>query len=360
MSSKCKSKMRDIGFKLLKTNNRRACVIKHIERKKMNIPEALQQAIDALMTYNDTCKIREHVTTICQRYLHESGQGKKLVKTPDEVIAYAVSRMPATYCAVYTALESMCEQYSGQFHSLLDFGSGTGTVSWAADALFSLDCITCVEREQYMIEAAQKITGYGSEAIKHTEWIQKSVTSESMIETPIDAYDLVTASYIMNELQEKEKDIFLGHMWNHANDVILIIEPGTTAGYQNILKARQYFLDRGANMVAPCINNGACNLKENDWCHFSCRLQRNKVQKFVKNGDAPYEDEKFSYIIVSKHKVENKKNMRIIRHPIINKGYIDLRVCSSDGIRDVKVTSRDKALFKVIKKANWGETVSLD
>lgn len=323
----------------------------------MNIPEKLQQAIDALMNCNDTCKMRENVTAICSRYLYESGQGKKLVKTPDEVIAYAVSRMPATYCAVYTALESMCKRYSGQIHSLLDFGSGTGAVSWAADELFELDHIACVEREQYMINAAKKIMDYGgSEPLKHTTWVHASVTSEL---PQIENCDLVTASYIMNELQEKDKNVFLNHVWNHAGDVIMIIEPGTTAGYHNILMAREYFLHRGASVIAPCIHNGTCGLGENDWCHFSCRLQRNKIQKFVKNGDAPYEDEKFSYIIVSKSVVEANQDMRIIRHPIINKGYVDLKVCSSDGIRDVKVTARDKALFKIVKKANWGETVNL-
>jgi ribosomal protein RSM22 (predicted rRNA methylase) len=46
---------------------------------------------------------------------------------------------------------------------------------------------------------------------------------------------------------------------------------------------------------------------------------------------------------------------RIIRHPQINKGFVELKLCSGKGIETVKVTSRDKAEFKIARKAEWGE-----
>lgn len=321
----------------------------------MNIPTVLQQAIDTLILKQDISKIRDNVTNICSRYLYESGQGKKLVRTPDEVIAYVVARMPATYYAVYTALDYMCEQFDGQISSILDLGAGTGAVVWAVNEFFSLTRITCVERERYMIDIAKEMMCYGSDRMKNAEWIEASATSALQLEKS----DLVTASYIMNELSENEKKVFLDNVWNNSNDVIMIIEPGTMVGFQNTLMAREFFLDKGANIIAPCTHCKTCELEKNDWCHFSCRLQRNKIQKYVKNGDAPYEDEKFSYVVVSKNKVEYKKSMRIVRHPIINKGYINLKVCSADGVRDVKITSKNKSSFKLFKKAKWGEAVNL-
>ena len=93
-------------------------------------------------------------------------------------------------------------------------------------------------------------------------------------------------------------------------------------------------------------------------------MQRSKVQKFVKGGDAPYEDEKFSYIAVFKENGKGdvglktdyyKTGSRIIRHPIINKGCVEIKTCSANGINEMKITSRDKTVFKQARKAEWGD-----
>lgn len=321
----------------------------------MFIPLELQQAIDSLSVNQDLSKVRFNATNICKKYAYESGNGKKLVKTLDEVIAYAIARMPATYAAAYTILEDMCEQYNGSISTLTDLGAGTGAVSWAINELFPISRIICVEREKNMINVAKRMINYGGESVKNAKWIEGSVTSELRIEKS----DLVVASYVMNELKEEDKQIFLDNTWCGTDNFIMIIEPGTMIGYRNILRARNYFLDRGASIIAPCTHNRSCELDRNDWCHFSCRIQRNKIQKYVKKGDAPFEDEKFSYIIVSKDAVKHN-NMRIVRHPIINKGYVDLKVCSKDGIKDVKITAKNKGLYKTLKKAKWGDVINID
>ena len=51
-----------------------------------------------------------------------------------------------------------------------------------------------------------------------------------------------------------------------------------------------------------------------------------KVKKYdqtlaLKNADLPYEDEKFSYIAISKEKCDNS-GLRILRHPMIEKGKV--------------------------------------
>lgn len=55
-------------------------------------------------------------------------------------------------------------------------------------------------------------------------------------------------------------------------------------------------------------------------------MERTKAHKVLKNADLPYEDEKFSYIAISKEKCDNS-GTRILRHPMIEKGKIALKVC---------------------------------
>ena len=66
--------------------------------------------------------------------------------------------------------------------------------------------------------------------------------------------------------------------------------------------------------------------KKDDWCHFTCRVPRSQLHKLLKQGDAPYEDEKFAYLALAKSET-NKPEARILRHPKIAKGRITLELC---------------------------------
>ena len=94
----------------------------------------------------------------------------------------------------------------------------------------------------------------------------------------------------------------------------------------------------------------------NTWCHFSTRVSRSKLHKDIKGGDAPYEDEKYSYIAFSKSEVIPCKN-RILRHPQINPGFVELEVCSKDGFKKIKYSKKDKELFKKARKSDAGDMI---
>ena len=106
-------------------------------------------------------------------------------------------------------------------------------------------------------------------------------------------------------------------------------------------------------MAAPCPTNGECTLPEDDWCHFTARVQRSKIHKQLKGGDAPYEDEKFCFIAVSRTEVEGAS--RILRHPKIESGKITLRLCTADGICD-KLVTKKSPLFKAARKSDSGDS----
>ena len=74
------------------------------------------------------------------------------------------------------------------------------------------------------------------------------------------------------------------------------------------------------------------------------RIERSKIHKSIKDADSPFEDEKFIYLIVSKDKIEGSKN-RVLRHPKIEKGYVEVKVCTEEGIKIEKITKSQKEKY---------------
>jgi len=70
--------------------------------------------------------------------------------------------------------------------------------------------------------------------------------------------------------------------------MLLIVEPGTPAGYKNITEARRVLVESGAHIAAPCTHENTCPMEGNDWCHFTCRISRSRLHRLMKGGEAPF------------------------------------------------------------------------
>ena len=167
---------------------------------------------------------------------------------------------------------------------------------------------------------------------------------------------MIVVSYMLNELKEDKKIEILEKLWNGTNEILFIIEPGTPENYKNILKYKEYLVQNGGYIVAPCPHQGKCELLENDWCHFTCRVERTKIHKNIKGADSPFEDEKFIYLVASKRKMDGSQN-RILRHPRIEKGYVEVKLCTEEGIKEEKIAKSQKEKYKVARKADVGDEI---
>lgn len=132
---------------------------------------------------------------------------------------------------------------------------------------------------------------------------------------------------------------------------------GTPIGFDEVKFIRKYLGDNNGHIIAPCPNIENCPMPDNDWCHSTCRVSRTKIHKILKNGDVPYEDEKFSYISCSKEMFEKENFVRVLRHPKIESGKITLNICDSEGISEKIVTKKDKEIFKLARKAKCGDRI---
>lgn len=314
----------------------------------MEFPSELRFAIEQLLSEQDIKAMTAAAEGVSKRYRSESGAGKRLVSSERDTLAYAAVRMPATFGAVGKALSLALECFEGEIFSVLDVGAGTGAASHAAQLLTDCEAITCIEREESMIDLGKRLMQTRGMS---AQWIKRDISSAKLTEKA----DLVLSSYCLNELTAAARKDAVLQLWEATDKLLLIVEPGTPEGFSQLRQARELLLGAGGYIAAPCPANGACKLPDDDWCHFTVRVSRSKLHKQLKGGEAPYEDEKFCFLAVSREEVSGAA--RILRHPKIESGKITLRLCTPNGICEKLVTKKSPH-FKAARKSDCGDSWS--
>jgi len=320
----------------------------------MEMPDSLRTALENLLDGVPFNSLISDAQNISMRYRSHGPKAKPQIKERTEALAYAASRMPATFGAVYTALQSSLLSLSSRPESLADVGAGTGAASWAADSVLDLKDITCIEKEKVMLDTGRELMSHGSGALRRAKWVNNDLSVSD-----IPKADLVIASYVLNEITGNIRKAVIEKMWSAAGMMLLIVEPGTPEGYSNIIEARRLLLEAGAHIAAPCTHEKSCPKEEKDWCHFTCRIGRSRLHRMLKGGEAPYEDEKFSYLCAVREKC-NLKGMRVLRHPLVYSGFVQIEVCTPEGIKNIRLSKKDGEKYKKARKASAGTLLSAD
>lgn len=315
------------------------------------MPNELQAALEHVTASYDNMRLEKDARIISENYRMRTGQGNRLLTRESEAAAYAASRMPATYAAAYTALEAALEAAQASFHTLLDCGAGTGAATWAAASLLELDEITCLEREEAMRSIGMQLMRGGR--LEQAKWESWDLTDSKALPRA----ELVVEGYMLGELREDMRLSAAGKMWDAAEKMLLLIEPGTPQGFANLAAVRAELAAQGAYVAAPCpAGTNRCPMAEGDWCHFAVRVQRTRLHKALKGGDAPFEDEKFAYLALTKTPPCAPCSARVLRHPLIAPGKITLTLCENGEKKLRQVTKKDP-LWKRARKIDAGDPV---
>lgn len=284
----------------------------------------------------------------CMSEKYRGDRTARPVSTRDEVLVYAIVRMPATYCATRSALDATMKRAKmSEICSVLDVGGGTGASSLAVIERFENCKIDFLEREQEMIMMAKSLL---SDFKGQINYIRGDILSYN----PNKKYDLVIASYVLNELDKKNRQKALIKLLSLTKNLLLIIESGTPDDFALGEEDKQ-FLDGKIEMVAPCPSMKKCKL-EQDYCNFSCRIDRSRLHKLVKGVESPFEDEKFSYHAYSFFK-PTKSATRIIRKPIFNKKFIKVKTCSDEGISERVFTKTMGETYKKLRHQSVNDLI---
>jgi len=323
----------------------------------MDLPTDLQLALTNELASTPQKNVADAAEKLSSRY--RSGQALAngtFLHSRADVLAYAAYRLPATFAAIYAALnEARKRRPDWRPHSLLDAGSGPGSALWAASELWpELEQVTLLERDEGMITCGKQIATHArSRIVREAIWQKVDLLGQWESEPK----DLVITAYVLNELPASQRENLINKLWSVTADTLVIIEPGTPTGYSHIIQARQQLIAAGANIIAPCPHNLPCPMAGNDWCHFAQRIARTRLQRQVKQATLSYEDEKFSYIAASRT-IGLPIQGRVVRHPQIRPGHIHLQLCTPAGLKSTIVTRKDKEAFREARDIAWGDALS--
>lgn len=320
----------------------------------MDLPASLKRAVEDTLAGTPLDALRMAGTTLSERYRAETRDGRLHLSTELAAKAYVAARMPATYAAVRQAIAQASQARPGFApRSLLDVGCGPGTVLWAADdAWDTLESAELLEASAPIRAVAERLAeGAFSFRPRFVGGDARKALGEA------GPADLVTLSYVLDEVSPQDGAALVEALWNKARDTLLIVEPGTPAGWRRILLARDLLLARRAHVIAPCPHAQTCPVVSPDWCHFARRLSRSRLHRQIKGGEAPFEDEKFTYLAVSRERAETPA-ARILSMPRNAGGRIALKLCRADGsLEDAMVTKRDAPAYRTARRASWGDAL---
>jgi ribosomal protein RSM22 (predicted rRNA methylase) len=316
---------------------------------------SLRACIDSALAGTTGASLTGNVERLIDTYRSGERPVTPVLANKDDVLAYAAYRMPATYAVVHAALQRLHTAVPEfQPLTIVDFGAGTGAATWAATVVWpGIERATLLEQSADAIDVGARIMAQSDcGALQSAAWRTWRL---STIEADAVPADIAIASYVLGELTDDQRLVLVALMLRCAS-TIMLIEPGTPAGYARIIGARTALIDDGFTIVAPCPHDGECPmLARGDWCHFAERLERSRLHRVAKAGELSYEDEKYSYVAATRGTVD-RPAARILRHPQLRKGLVSLQLCNAAADATEERISKSKgALYKDARNARWGD-----
>jgi ribosomal protein RSM22 (predicted rRNA methylase) len=168
------------------------------------------------------------------------------------------------------------------------------------------------------------------------------------------AADVVVLSYTLGEVAAPDRARVVEAAWAATRDTLIVIDPGTSPGFERVRLARARLVEMGARVAAPCPHGAPCPMTAPDWCHVAARTDRTRLHRRLKGGSLGYEDEKFSYVAVTRRD-PGAPAARIVARPQPRTGLVTLRLCTRDGLRIETVSRRHGPRYRAARHAAWGD-----
>ena len=173
----------------------------------------------------------------------------------------------------------------------------------------------------------------------------------------------MTATYLLGELPATELEELVTRLWAATDGLLVLVEPGSSAGFERIRAARALLIAAGGRVAAPCPGDAPCPIAGAAWCHFLARLDRSPLQRAAKRADRSWEDEPFSYVAVARASASARSGPPdpaarvVLGRPRHRPGMVELRICVDGRIETRTISRRDGSAWRTARDLEWGDPV---
>jgi ribosomal protein RSM22 (predicted rRNA methylase) len=315
---------------------------------------ALRDAIAGATATIPGVELQRAVDALSRRYRDgTAGPGAVGRLTDAERLAYAVVRLPATAAALDAVFDAVARHTRIEPQTIVDLGAGPGTVLWPASSRWpAARRVTLLDRDPELLRLGVRLWSHSGPP----SGLDVELRTGDLAVGDAPAADVVVLSYAIGELTEPRAGQAMERALALTSGALVVVEPGTPAGFARIRAVRDRLRASGATIAAPCPHGDACPMAGADWCHFAVRLDRSRAHRQSKHAALGWEDEKFAYVVAVRDAalLRARAEARVIRRPRKETGHVRLALCTAGGLTDAVVTRRAPT-YRAARDASWGD-----
>ncbi|XP_012222134.1 ribosome assembly protein METTL17, mitochondrial [Linepithema humile] len=283
-------------------------------------------------------------------------------------LTYLVGRSVQNYTVLYKILnEIKVRDKDFRPKTLFDFGSGTGTVMWAASEIWpdSLKEYLCVDVSESMIELSERLAKAATPKIKNIFYRQYFPMS-------VNPHDIVVSAHSLFELPNVNTRLeTILDLWKKTENYLIIVEQGTNAGFKLVNEARDFILKyvnsknrrdtQFAHVFAPCPHDLKCPRFATDDtpCNFSVLYHPLRIM-----DNSNHKSELYSYVVLKKSKrpEDDEQWPRIVRSVLNRSQHTICRMCVASGELKEDIFTKyknGKHIYRTARCSEWGDRLPL-
>ncbi|XP_077688451.1 ribosome assembly protein METTL17, mitochondrial isoform X2 [Eretmochelys imbricata] len=258
--------------------------------------------------------------------------------TDELSLVYMVARLDGGFAAVSRAFHEI-QKRAPAFapRTLLDFGSGTGSVSWAAHGAWgqTLCEYLCVDSSASMLALAERLLQGGSESPR-APLFPGVYFRQFLPVSPKVKFDLVVSAFSLNELPSlAERRETIQTLWRKTDSFLVLVENGTKEGHQMLMEAREIILGGGDKVV------------------------HDPREAHVFAPNPALKEELFSFLILRRGPGAGEEPWPRITQAVLGRAqHVHCHLCCADGsLQHAVITARrhGRDLYRCARLSHWGD-----
>ncbi|XP_023289685.1 methyltransferase-like protein 17, mitochondrial isoform X1 [Orussus abietinus] len=267
---------------------------------------------------------------------------------------YAVARAAPDFAILSRVFQEItARDATFRPQTIFDFGSGIGTVLWAATKAWP-DSI----KEYFGVDIAVEMNDLSEQLAKNAMPKVRTVYRRQFFPaSPTPSYDVTVSAFSLLELPNAEARLeSILKLWRKTGHYMVLVEQGTNAGF-GLQKSGMERDPKPAYVFAPCPHDLACPryLLDHTPCNFSVPYMTN-----IPGPKSHLYNARFSYVIIKKSERPDadEKWPRIVRPVLVRSRHSVCRMCTASGeLKEVIFTASKfgKMTYHCARSSNWGD-----